>query len=77
MKQQYDYTEDLPEATKQNITEEHFINGIIFTELKKYRYPICKECDSFNSSIKMCKECNCFMPLKTLLKNSVCPKGKW
>jgi hypothetical protein len=45
-------------------------------ELKE-RYASCKVCDSFIDLVKVCKECNCFMPIKTQLKKSKCPKGKW
>lgn len=41
------------------------------------RYSICKECGDFNSFIKICKICNCFMPLKVQIKKSKCPKEKW
>jgi len=51
------------------------------TPLSKKRYSICKTCKSFNSTTKICKECNCFMPLKVRiplwLHKIQCPKGKW
>lgn len=45
--------------------------------LKPSRYSICKACDRFNTSFKLCKECGCFMPMKTLIKNESCPLNKW
>lgn len=41
------------------------------------RYSICKTCDYFNSLLKVCKACSCFMPLKVQIKKSKCPKEKW
>ena len=41
------------------------------------RYDTCRDCEHFNSVIKNCKKCGCFMPAKVLLKWSECPVGKW
>jgi hypothetical protein len=41
------------------------------------RYKICKSCTLFNSVLKTCTACGCFMNLKTKLAHSYCPKGKW
>jgi hypothetical protein len=41
------------------------------------RYNICKSCDKFINLTKQCKECGCFMTLKTKLKFASCPIGKW
>lgn len=46
-------------------------------ELADTRYDICYECDRFNHLTKQCKECLCFMVVKTKLQHSVCPIGKW
>jgi hypothetical protein len=77
MKQQFDYKEDLSELAANNITNEHVVNGIVSFELKRHRYPICKSCDSFQKDLKLCGECSCFMPLKTLMVRSSCPRDKW
>lgn len=45
--------------------------------IARERYKICKGCDEFNNAIKFCKVCSCFMPIKTQLAKSKCPKGKW
>ena len=45
--------------------------------LSKQRYMICKTCSEFNSEVKVCKQCYCFMPAKTMLSNSTCPLGRW
>jgi hypothetical protein len=51
------------------------------TPLSKKRYSICETCESFNSTLKTCKLCNCFMPLKVRVPDIIhkvrCPKGKW
>ena len=38
------------------------------------RYNICKECPNLNKKWKVCKVCNCFMPLKTKLRWAECPE---
>jgi hypothetical protein len=40
------------------------------------RNEICKKCESF-TLLKLCKECGCIMPLKSKLKDVVCPLNKW
>jgi len=41
------------------------------------RFSICEECESLIKITNQCKECGCFMKLKTKLQNAVCPLGKW
>lgn len=43
---------------------------------RKYRMEICKSCDNL-TALNICKECNCFMPLKTWINASTCPIKKW
>lgn len=45
-------------------------------ELIGRRIKICEDCDQYLAS-KQCKECGCFMPLKTRLKMAQCPLSKW
>lgn len=69
-----DYKEKLGEArpwdlvNKQNYVDE---------DVAKSRYAVCVECPKFISLSRQCKECGCFMNLKTKLKNATCPIGKW
>ncbi len=46
-------------------------------ETREKRYEICKSCDQLISLTAQCKECGCFMRLKTKLKPATCPLGKW
>jgi len=41
------------------------------------RYAMCLVCPSLIKTTKQCKECGCFMVLKTKLKQATCPLGKW
>lgn len=41
------------------------------------RYSECKGCERFFKPTASCKECGCFMALKTWLKDASCPLGKW
>ena len=43
----------------------------------KAKLTICKQCEKFNNTIKVCKICKCFMPAKTRLPGQHCPIGKW
>lgn len=47
------------------------------TEESKTRMEICNACDKLMQPVKICKECYCFMPAKTLIPISTCPIGKW
>ena len=49
----------------------------VHKDVKKYRYDTCKGCEAFNKLTRSCKECGCFMALKTTLANAYCPLGKW
>ena len=46
-------------------------------EIAKSRMDICEQCPRLLKTTKQCKECGCFMALKTKLKNAACPIGKW
>jgi hypothetical protein len=39
------------------------------------RLEVCNACE--NRERDICKECGCYIPAKTLVKNETCPKGKW
>ena len=41
------------------------------------RMKICEQCPSFQSTLKLCKECGCLMAIKVLFKGTSCPLGKW
>jgi hypothetical protein len=41
------------------------------------RFAICEVCPSFIRTTTQCKECGCFMKLKTKLVKAACPLGKW
>ena len=53
---------------KNNYTEE---------ELADARMAICNDCDRLINVTKQCRECGCFMVMKTKLINASCPLGKW
>lgn len=46
-------------------------------EVSNKRLNICLGCDRLIKLTNQCKECGCFMNLKTKLPNAVCPIGKW
>ena len=38
------------------------------------RYKICIKCPNLDKTWKVCKVCNCFMPLKTKIRWAECPE---
>lgn len=47
------------------------------TKTASDRMAICEACPRLLKATKQCKECGCFMVLKTKLKEASCPLGKW
>ena len=43
----------------------------------KVKLDICKQCENFNNTTKICGICHCFMPAKTRLPGQSCPIDKW
>lgn len=41
------------------------------------KFKICESCEHFRESIKQCKKCGCFMPLKVNVPGAKCPVNKW
>lgn len=41
------------------------------------RLDVCAGCPELIQLTKQCKQCGCFMNLKTKLQNATCPLGKW
>lgn len=45
-------------------------------EIQQHRIAICEKCDDYLPT-KQCKNCMCFMPVKTTLMDASCPLNKW
>jgi len=45
--------------------------------VKLQRLSVCYECNEFNTKIKTCKKCHCYMPAKTMFALASCPENKW
>jgi hypothetical protein len=41
------------------------------------RFNICHDCDQLVPVVSMCKQCGCFMKIKTRIYDSSCPLQKW
>ena len=41
------------------------------------RLNVCKGCERLFKPTGTCKECGCFMGLKTWIDRATCPLGKW
>jgi hypothetical protein len=46
-------------------------------DMIKDRLDICNSCPRLNKRLMKCRECGCFMNLKTTLSKAKCPLGKW
>jgi hypothetical protein len=46
-------------------------------ELAVSRYDTCLSCPELIKLTKTCKQCGCFMALKTKLQDATCPLNKW
>jgi hypothetical protein len=46
-------------------------------ELSSQRLSICEECPQLIQLTHQCKECGCFMKIKTKLQLATCPLDKW
>ena len=51
--------------------------GRVETEVAAERFAICQACPMYIEKTHQCKDCKCFMDLKTKLPNAECPIGKW
>lgn len=52
---------------------------MFFAEKKEaeIRLHICRSCEKYKHHLNICGVCKCFMPMKTKLKKTKCPIGKW
>lgn len=46
-------------------------------ELRSKRLEICNACPEFNKVTTQCNKCGCIMSIKTIIKKTECPLGKW
>ena len=51
--------------------------GRVSGDIAISRYEICKSCEFITPVTRQCKQCLCFMKIKTTLPNAECPIGKW
>lgn len=70
----YQDEKDMDEARPWDLLD---TNKYTTDEIRGVRYKICLDCERLISLTRTCKECGCFMSLKTWLKHAECPLGKW
>lgn len=46
-------------------------------ELTEIRLKVCSDCPRLFKPTYTCKECGCFMKIKTKILGASCPLGKW
>lgn len=46
-------------------------------EIRNARLDVCKGCERLFRPTGTCKECGCFMGLKTWIDRAACPLDKW
>lgn len=68
----------LTDVIKENITNA-VSNGVLLAseEEREKRFDICVACEFLMHKQSRCLKCGCYMNLKTRLKVSKCPIGKW
>lgn len=45
--------------------------------IAEHRMSICRSCPELIKFTLQCKQCGCFMAIKTKLQGATCPIGKW
>jgi hypothetical protein len=53
--------------------ETEYVDAAVSTK----RFSICESCPELINPTKQCKQCGCFMVLKTKLAKAECPLHKW
>ena len=51
--------------------------GEVSLSIAEERMNICKSCEHFIFKKTVCSKCGCLMALKTKIRGSSCPVGKW
>lgn len=72
--------EQFKEKYGDNVTPLDFFNPHVpraNEDLSNFRMDICVQCDRLITLTKQCRECGCFMNMKTKLLGAKCPLGKW
>ena len=46
-------------------------------DMAKERMNVCLDCDRYENLLNRCKECGCFLTIKTRMKHLHCPLKKW
>lgn len=79
---------ELPEALYNNDDDTHSydsvkpwdilnLNNHTTDEIRGARYKDCLGCERLFKPTRTCKECGCFMAIKTWLTEAHCPLGIW
>ena len=51
--------------------------SFVTEEIAEKRLKACEACPHFDSSVRQCEICTCFVDLKAQLTTESCPKGRW
>lgn len=46
-------------------------------QVKQQRLDICKSCVEYNSAMRTCRQCGCYMPAKAMFAAIACPINNW
>lgn len=62
-----------------NSVQNYLKNGMknVPDQIKQSRLIVCKSCEFFNESLYQCKQCGCFLKIKTSWATEKCPIDKW
>tara|TARA_R110002020_G_scaffold154369_1_gene334006 strand:- start:2 stop:190 length:189 start_codon:yes stop_codon:yes gene_type:complete len=53
-----------------------YLKRKLISEDVDHRWAVCQACPELTTTNR-CKQCGCFMKLKTKMKGAVCPLEKW
>ena len=66
--------ETIAETVESVETEEEFL--LNKQSRSEQRMAVCKQCPELRA-LNNCRQCGCFMDIKTRIYSAVCPLGKW
>ena len=53
------------------------IEQLVDPETRQKRLSLCRDCQHYEPVKKTCKQCGCFLELKTRYSHQSCPLDKW
>lgn len=70
---------EISDEAARAVTPFDLLDGRNYTDkaTRDARFEVCRGCDRLFKPTKTCRECGCFMALKTWLSDAECPRNLW